>query len=124
MEERKRLIKNVKTDLCISGYDIAQRFREFFVQEIFQIKETIPVEHFDLNSVYYPQANVPLNSFHATDLEELHKLISCSGNKYCSLDPMTTELIRQTGDELMHVLLHLVNRSFRGETFQIVLKKH
>ena len=78
-----------------------------------------PCKRRDADTKPYPQ----FTRFEPITSEDLHKLVSKMSNKFCTLDPIPTFVLKKCVDELTPILLHIVNQSLTSGVFPDEMKK-
>ena len=101
---------------------LANKFATYFTEKIVLIQESIPSVSPESNSTQYPEVSQPLTEFAATSRNELKELIMKSNDKFCSVDPLPTTLLKEMLDELLPVIEMLINRSLREGHFPAPFK--
>ena len=101
-------------------------------QKIFQhtmIRSDIEDEAEDLtptavdDQTISPQVTRSLSDFSMITIEDVEKRIKNMSNKFCSLDPIPTFLLKSCSDVLSPIILHIVNSSIRTAEFPADMKK-
>jgi len=87
----------------------AQEFSEFFDHKVSAIREG--TEHAAEPKFLDPSTDQTFDQFAKTTPELLIKLIAAASNKYCSLDPLPTTIVKNCKDLLAPFLSDLFNRS-------------
>ena len=125
-----RLLGNVSKDLPSDAdpVHLAEDFKNFFSEKVNKIRKDIETEAENLvmslddsSSIRYEDAE--LNCFLPITPEKLRNLISKMSNKFCSMDPIPTFLLKKCSDVLAPVILHIMNSSIRTAVFPTELKK-
>ena len=118
-----RLLGNSAQSLPSSRYDEPKRlsddFKDFFAEKVNKIRSDIIEESRSTthcnkdNDVDETTINVNcrLNKLRPITMDELEEHISKMSNKFCSLDPIPSFLLKKCVDELSPVLLHIINLS-------------
>ena len=145
-----RLLGNAASDLPQHQDEakLAESFKNFFGEKITDIRDNIeeevkerrakdPTEDVkdppeeakdpsedsqqqgDANHRPYPE----FTRFDPITEEDLRKLVSKMSNKFCSLDPIPTFVLKKCVDELTPILLHIVNRILTSGVFPDEIKK-
>jgi len=100
-------------------YDVGN----FFVQKIEVISADLDREASSADSPMTPyltcnsESTVSFNTFHTLSEDDVLKLITKSGEKSCSQDPMPTSLVCKCLDVLLPVLTRMVNLSLQSGCF-------
>ena len=114
--------KSVSLPLYKSPKDIANRFNNFFVKKIMDIRNDLQVvrsnfQHTSTKGSPQPPLEVnktvqpTLSEFRPTTQEELKKVIGKSKTTHCSLDPIPTGLLKICLEVLLPIITKIVNLS-------------
>ena len=90
--------------------ELAEHFSSFFEDKITKIRDGIgrwPVTSHRVNK----RVCSGLSSFAPATLDEIRKLMNCSANKSCALDPIPTWLTKECTEELLPLITNIVNSS-------------
>ena len=100
---------------------LAEEFKEFFSNKVETIRESI-IEEASLNTDDYPTDDIsstekvipPLDSFQIPSLEDIVTLVKDLPNKFCSLDPIPTFLLKACIDDIAPILWYIVSESLKN----------
>ncbi len=56
-----------------------------------------------------PKFNTQLSEFKSLTEDEINKIVLKSSNKYCGLDPIPTNLLRECIDDILPLLTKIIN---------------
>ena len=107
-----------------SAKEMANDFANYFKSKTDKIRES-----FDsgMDSAFcYDAGNevkTPLLSFKSVSESDVHDIIFASGDKYCALDPLPTELLKKCGDILTPVITRIINLSFETSCVPMLYKQ-
>ena len=145
-----RLLGNATSDLPQHQDEakLAENFKNFFGEKITEIRDNIKEEVMERRAKdttedakdtpeeakdppedprHRRDANArPYNEFTQFEpitSEELYKLVSKMSNKFCTLDPIPTFVLKKCIKELMPILLHIINQSLTSGVFPDEMKK-
>ncbi len=135
-----KLLNNdiTKYPTASSMINLCNNFCHFFTDKIVKIRSELDCTfNVEFVTSKYQDSNIPsdivLSQFDIVDDQEIHRIISGSPNKYCSLDPLPTWLLKANIHVLVPYITHIVNSSFSTGTFPRslcqaiitpILKKH
>ena len=103
---------------------LCQKFSDFFVNKISKIRQAFPPRSPDTSIDLVSGDSIhSLSSFSSASSNEIIKLITCSPNSYCDLDPMPTSLTKQCIDILIHPISEILNKALLLGTFPESFKK-
>ena len=108
---------------------LSDGFKDFFAEKVSKIRKDIVEEsettthRHDGNNDETITLNCRLDEFRPITIDELKDYISKMSNKFCSLDPIPTFLLKDCVDELSPILLHIVNSSVSLGDFPSNMKK-
>jgi hypothetical protein len=127
--------KNSSLPLYESATDLANRFNDFFIKKIVNIRQGLKIVRATLPSASpTPQpfsksddcstmCLPSLSSFKAATEQEVKKIIQGSKVTQCSLDPIPTKLLRECIDALLPIITKIVNLSLSEGVMPGSLKK-
>ena len=124
-----RLLGNVSKDLPTNNdpAKLSEDFKDFFAEKVNKIRADIEDEAEDLvlgvDDQIPPGVINNLSSFSTITLEDVEKKIKSMSNKFCSLDPIPTFLLKSCSDVLSPIILHIVNSSIATAEFPAYMKK-
>ena len=124
-----RLLGNVAKDLPTNSdpVKLSEDFKDFFADKVNKIRADIEDEAEDLiptvDDQIPPGVTYNLSCFSTITIEEVEKRIKNMSNKFCSLDPIPTFLLKSCSDGLSPLILHIVNSSIRTAEFPAYMKK-
>ena len=98
------------------GQHMANKFGCFFVEKVTKIRNDIKVKLSKFNDdeddvCSACQCNTEFSSFKQITLEDLGIIFSTMNNKFCSLDPIPTNLLSECFSEIGHVIVNIINQS-------------
>jgi len=96
-----------------SSYNLATEFMEFFTSKIEQIYACLEESRNDCAYEEVPKFKSQLKEFRTFSEEEVRKLLMKSPSKSCEMDPIPTWLLKQCLDELLPLVTHIINLSFK-----------
>ncbi len=98
-----------------SESDLANEFSTFFTQKIRTIRDFLDNPQGDGSPKIVwqdePKFNTQLSEFKLLTEDEVKKVILKSSNKYCELDHIPTNLLRECIDEILPLLTQIINLS-------------
>ena len=124
-----RLLGNVSKDLPTNTdpVKLSEDFKDFFANKVSNIRANIEEEAEHL--IQTEDDQIPrqviynFNCFSSLTIEDVEKRIKNLSNKFCSLDPIPTFLLKSCSDVLSPIILHIVNSSTRTSEFPTDMKK-
>ena len=123
--------KGLALPLYQSASDLANRFNDFFIQKIVNIRNDLGVLVTTLSPLCHNKSlptqvkNKPpaLSNFKPTSEEEVRKMIMKTKSTQCSLDPMPTYLVKECIYILLPVTTKIINLSMSEGVMPMSLKK-
>lgn len=102
----------------------AQDFVEFYRDKIINIRNSLQTDLIPHEPLYQDEdrQEVELSEFIPTTIEEIKKIITTSPNKFCSLDPIPTWLLKECVDILAPHICQMVNCSLAKHSVPPVQK--
>lgn len=104
-----------------SSGETADMFSEFFVQKIADIRDSIPDSNDPTPTT--PPVSCSFDAFAAVSVNDVAKLITSSPAKSCGLDPIPTDLLKESVNELSPIITMILNKSFTEGIFPASYKK-
>ena len=89
--------------------ELTNRFADFFVEKIRKIRSSFGTTSCIEPDV--PEMNCKMTEFSPVSSKELETIIKKSNNKYCSLDPIPTWLLKECLPSLLSWITNIVNQS-------------
>ncbi len=110
-----------------SESDLTNEFCTFFTQKIQTIRDYLDNPHGNGSPKIVwqdePKFNTQLSEFKSLTEAEVKKIILKSPNKYCELDPIPTNLLRECIDEILPLFTKIINLSLQLSDMPTSLKK-
>ena len=110
----------------VNDSKLAEEFKIYFSSKIDKIRDTIleekaskNIENYDLDK---KSLSCQFGEFNALTAEDLSKIVNSMSDKFCSLDPIPTWLLKRCLPELSLILLYIVNKSLSVGYFPNILK--
>ncbi len=118
---------NKKEDIAfppgVSDNELANDFLDFFDGKIEKIRSELDGSNNNTKPNEIRKYQYELNDFRPLTEEEVRKLITNSGNKYCELDPMPTSLLKDSIDDVLPLITQIINLSLSLGDMPQPLKK-
>ena len=126
-----RLLGNVSQDLPKhdDATKLSEDFKDFFSDKVNKIRQEIDAEKDEtdadtaLEAEEENELSCCFDHFTIISDEELKVLVKKMSDKFCSLDPIPTFLLKKCVDELSPILLHILNSSVTTGVFPTTMKK-
>ncbi len=110
-----------------SENDLANEFSSFFTHKIQTILDYLGNPQGDGSPKIVwkdePKFNIQLSEFISLTEDDVKKIVLKSPNKYCELDHIPTNLLRECIDEILPLLTKIINLSLRLGDMPTSLKK-
>ncbi len=110
-----------------SESDLANEFCTFFTQIIQTIRDYLDNPQGDGSPKFVwqdkPKFNNELSEFKSLTVDEVKKIVLKSPNKYCELDRIPTNLLRECIDGILPLLTKIINLSLQVGDMPTSLKK-
>ena len=97
--------------------DLLEDFSGFFVTKVQDIKSSIQALNTEPPVLQITQVNIPMTNFVPATAEEVRRLIFSSPSKQCSLDPLPTNLLKASSEQLIPFITQIVNASLATGEF-------
>ncbi len=97
--------------------ELADRFGQFFIQKIDNIRTEIDTQPCSFPAQHYNQPSVTFSTFKPLSQEEVKKLVMQSKSTSCDLDPIPTPLLKDCIEVILPVLTKMVNLSLQSGVF-------
>ena len=111
---------------CVDDAKLAEDFKNFFSDKVSAIREKIESERTSsgIENSYLNNMNVDCKFEHFSLLtkDDLNSLVKNMPDKFCSLDPIPTWLLKKCLPELSPILVYIVNESLASGYFPKDLK--
>ena len=106
-------------ELALPIYDtlseLTNRFADYFINKIYCIRSDLDLDTSVSTTNHEPDVVSPvscrLGSFSAVTTRDIESFISKTNNKFCSLDPIPTTLLKECLLSLLPAITHIVNCS-------------
>ena len=98
---------------------LATEFSKFFTSKITSIRQNFQDTGIEESLKYDEVKRVPhkLSTFKPISIIDCSRLIKCSKNKFCELDPIPTPVLKECTDILAPIITRIVNLSIEKSTF-------
>ncbi len=107
----------------VSDDKLANEFLDFFDGKIERIRSELDSPDNNTKPTECHKYQYELKEFRLLTEDEVRKLITNSSNKYCELDPMPTSLLKDSIDDVLPLITHIINLSLRLGDMPQALKK-
>ena len=113
---------------CTDEQELAEQFKTFFDTKVNTIRQNIMSERSTLSHSNVqpppeePEANCELSCFDVWTEDSIKDLVMAMPDKFCSLDPIPTWLLKKCLPELTPVLCYIINESLKSGQFPQRLK--
>ncbi len=118
---------NKKEDTAIppgvSDNELANEFLDFFDGKIERIRSELDGTDNNIKPTESHKYQYELTDFRLLTEDEVKKLMTNSGNKYCELDPLPTSLLKDSIDDVLPLITQIINLSLRLGDMPLSLKK-
>ena len=107
-----------ETPLCDSKQDLVNGFADYFVSKVANIRKEIDSCLFEepILAPFDPPCR-PMHEFAELSFVDTKKLVLKSPTKSCSMDPLPTQLLKETLDTSLPLITKLVNLSLSSGVF-------
>ncbi|VDI55823.1 Hypothetical predicted protein [Mytilus galloprovincialis] len=101
-----------------SDLELSNSFADFFIYKVVPIRDGLRDQNVVKgDSIAFLQADVeftvtPLLSFKHTTNDEIRTIIQKAQNKFCELDPIPSNILKQCSDVVVPLISDIVNTSF------------
>ena len=101
--------------------ELPGQFLDFFITKIEQIRYNLDL--FNAKPSFSIFSGVPLNNFHEVKANDVYKLITSCSSKSCIIDPIPTNLVKETLPVLLPYLTSVINDSLMSGVVPECYKK-